>query len=525
MSLNTTVSIQQQQQQPPVEIIQVFHHHHHYHPNDDNNNINNNNTTIIPPDRIDNTTTATCTPDPTTKNYNDIQFTKYDIIEFESSIYHYFLWRTNQISTTTTTYIDLPSTTKPSIETTKTIYTSNIHNKKNKNKNNKESKSKGPSVINKKPKMRQIDIDDVHIGKYERICKLLYDEIDYLKTNEEHPMYYIEPYSYNNNNNNKSKNPNATKCTNSENNNNNNNNSNDDTTNGNNIIIFPKALYRWLQFNKKPVDMLQELQQQQQQQKEEETRKQCLNNNNKNYNNNNTIKTKKKKKFNKKKRTKYDSIKVTNNTNDNKNKENNNDFDNNDDIDNNNNNSNNSDNDNENESKENRILRKRRRDSLLSLSSSSSTSSTVTITKPNTNVKKKRFYDDADDLVETNYNYYNNNIYNSNNPFELEKEVTLSSHPRTLYELWKEYEYGIDGRKPAKAFSKNERGGKNKFKYCRRRIFWDIIVLHVRAGYTAEMAIEKVYNLYGPNLSVTYILQALQKDKLKYDGTHPNLRI
>ena len=46
--------------------------------------------------------------------------------------------------------------------------------------------------------------------------------------------------------------------------------------------------------------------------------------------------------------------------------------------------------------------------------------------------------------------------------------VVLSPHPRTLYEVWVEYNNGIGGRKPARKFSSQERG-KVKYKYYRRK--------------------------------------------------------
>ena len=104
-----------------------------------------------------------------------------------------------------------------------------------------------------------------------------------------------------------------------------------------------------------------------------------------------------------------------------------------------------------------------------------------------------------------------------------QKKAELSPHPTSLYELWVEYEFGIDNRKPAKEFTPSERGGKNKFKYCRRKNFWDLISLHVNAGSTSDAIIEKVYQCYGANLPVTSICELIRKDKSRRG--HPNLRI
>jgi hypothetical protein len=45
----------------------------------------------------------------------------------------------------------------------------------------------------------------------------------------------------------------------------------------------------------------------------------------------------------------------------------------------------------------------------------------------------------------------------------------------------------------------------------------------VRAGFTAERACHKVYDVYGSNLSVTKIINAMIADKKT--GGHPQLRV
>jgi hypothetical protein len=45
-------------------------------------------------------------------------------------------------------------------------------------------------------------------------------------------------------------------------------------------------------------------------------------------------------------------------------------------------------------------------------------------------------------------------------------------------------------RRKAKDFTTSKQGGVNKFKYCRRNFFWDIICVHVAAGYKAIVAID-----------------------------------
>ncbi|ETP04478.1 hypothetical protein F441_18743 [Phytophthora nicotianae CJ01A1] len=98
----------------------------------------------------------------------------------------------------------------------------------------------------------------------------------------------------------------------------------------------------------------------------------------------------------------------------------------------------------------------------------------------------------------------------------------LSKRPKDLYELWGEYEFGLNGLKPAKEFTAAERGA-NKFAYSRRKVFWDVVSAFVRTGFTSDVAIDKIYAAYGRQLSVTRILTALRTDK--HQGGHPSLRL
>ena len=59
-------------------------------------------------------------------------------------------------------------------------------------------------------------------------------------------------------------------------------------------------------------------------------------------------------------------------------------------------------------------------------------------------------------------------------------EAMLSNCPRSLFELWQEYEFGLQGWKAAKRFTSRERG-RVKYKYHRRKVVWDTIL---RAGDT-----------------------------------------
>ena len=100
--------------------------------------------------------------------------------------------------------------------------------------------------------------------------------------------------------------------------------------------------------------------------------------------------------------------------------------------------------------------------------------------------------------------------------------VKLYKNPRTLFDLWQEYEFGISGTKPAKEFTRAERG-ENKSLYCRRNVFWQLMVQMIHAGHTSDSAIDKIYTVYGSSLSVTSILLCLVQDRKQ--GGHPSLRI
>jgi hypothetical protein len=86
--------------------------------------------------------------------------------------------------------------------------------------------------------------------------------------------------------------------------------------------------------------------------------------------------------------------------------------------------------------------------------------------------------------------------------------ATLSPNPRTLHLLWHEYEFGLSGRKPAKDFTAEERG-RNKYSYHRRKVVWEKIAELVRAGWTAQAAIDRIHAAYGANASVTTIINQM----------------
>jgi hypothetical protein len=102
--------------------------------------------------------------------------------------------------------------------------------------------------------------------------------------------------------------------------------------------------------------------------------------------------------------------------------------------------------------------------------------------------------------------------------------ASLSPTPRNLYDLWTEYQVGIGGRKPASQFSQSERG-KVKHRYCRRNVIWSMVEKLVKGkGLSCDVAIERIYAVYGSQRSVTSIIDAIRRDKLR--GTlNPNLRL
>ena len=90
--------------------------------------------------------------------------------------------------------------------------------------------------------------------------------------------------------------------------------------------------------------------------------------------------------------------------------------------------------------------------------------------------------------------------------------ANLSPTPKNLYLLWAEWQTGIGGRKPAKEFTREERG-KVKCKYTRRKVVWDQVSRMIRSGLSADVAIEQIYTSYGQGSSVTDIINRLRFDK------------
>ena len=99
----------------------------------------------------------------------------------------------------------------------------------------------------------------------------------------------------------------------------------------------------------------------------------------------------------------------------------------------------------------------------------------------------------------------------SNESSTVPYEATLCKCPKSLFVLWQEYEFGVAGRKAAKLFSSRERG-RVKFNYSLRNHFWLLVNQMIAKGYTHTAAIDKIYSVYGTQLSATQILRQIRSD-------------
>ena len=98
----------------------------------------------------------------------------------------------------------------------------------------------------------------------------------------------------------------------------------------------------------------------------------------------------------------------------------------------------------------------------------------------------------------------------------------LNSCPKTLFDLWNEYEFGTGLVKPAKLFTSRERGA-NKYSYSRRKHFGDTVARMIRQGYTSDAAIDRIYEVYGgPSSTVSSVLLGLRRDNK--NGGHSALQ-
>jgi len=94
--------------------------------------------------------------------------------------------------------------------------------------------------------------------------------------------------------------------------------------------------------------------------------------------------------------------------------------------------------------------------------------------------------------------------------------------PKTLFDLWQEFQFGLNGEKPKKEFTLEERG-KNNSMYCKREFFWNVIRSLVWTGHTSQAVIDKVYLVYGRGTSVMKILLKMIRDRK--EGGNPSLTV
>ena len=84
-------------------------------------------------------------------------------------------------------------------------------------------------------------------------------------------------------------------------------------------------------------------------------------------------------------------------------------------------------------------------------------------------------------------------------------EAMLSNCPRSLFELWQEYKFGLQGQKAAKRFTSQERG-RVEYRYHRSKVVWDTILRLLGRGHSIHTAVGAIERVYGEGKTVsTYI--------------------
>ena len=78
--------------------------------------------------------------------------------------------------------------------------------------------------------------------------------------------------------------------------------------------------------------------------------------------------------------------------------------------------------------------------------------------------------------------------------------------------LWDEYQNGVGGRKPAREFTREERG-RCKAVYSQRKPFWECMERQIDRGTTKTVALNRVMQVYEHHGSVTKKLIAIRKDE------------
>ena len=101
--------------------------------------------------------------------------------------------------------------------------------------------------------------------------------------------------------------------------------------------------------------------------------------------------------------------------------------------------------------------------------------------------------------------------------------TSLSPTPRMLYILWAEWTTGIGGKKTTSLFTVEERGHGN-FWFCGRNVLWTAIINLVWTGLSANVVIDRIYQVYGANSTVTQLIDQFRLDK-NNNNLHPLIRI
>jgi hypothetical protein len=110
----------------------------------------------------------------------------------------------------------------------------------------------------------------------------------------------------------------------------------------------------------------------------------------------------------------------------------------------------------------------------------------------------------------------------------IERNATLHPRPWDLYELWKEWTQGLEGRKAAKDFTIAERNNRNdglKQKFYRRLFVWKTQARLIDGGMSLIAANTRIVEVTGAS-TITAIINKLIAFKALYrdrGGRHPRL--
>ena len=89
--------------------------------------------------------------------------------------------------------------------------------------------------------------------------------------------------------------------------------------------------------------------------------------------------------------------------------------------------------------------------------------------------------------------------------------------------MWDEYQNGAGGRKPARKFTRSERGQKNAdFKYSGRLIVWKCIESLIDKHNTLSTAFTQIRGVYD-HCVMTQLINKMSKDERR--GGHARLRV